>query len=309
MNIVIFGAAGFIGTNLLLRLSSNPNYKITAVDLRLEYFKRSLFSERKNIQFLECSFSADTNFISLLEGQDLVFHLASTTIPATSNSQIKEGIISNVEPTVKMLDACVIQKVKKVVFMSSGGAVYGRALKYPIQETCQTDPISSYGIQKLTIEKLLGLYCHLYGLDYVAIRLANPYGPYQRPDGRLGVVTTFIYKAIKRETLLIYGDGNVVRDFIYIDDAVEMICNLAFSACKYHVYNVGSGSGTSINTVIQAIQGSLNVDPAVTFISSRNADVAVNILDISRYLDEFAAPKGTNLEDGIRKTAHFLEAD
>lgn len=309
MNIIIFGAAGFIGTNLLLRLSADPAHKITAVDSKLRYFNQNLFLTQGNVKFMEAGFNKATDFDSLLRGQDLVIHLASTTIPATSNSQILEDVVSNVEPSVKMLDACVRQKIKKVVFMSSGGAVYGKVARCPIEETFPTNPISSYGIQKLTIEKLLGLYHHLYGLNYVAIRLANPYGPYQRPDGRLGVVTTFVNKALRKETLVVYGDGSVVRDFIYIDDAVEMICNLAFSACKHHIYNVGSGIGTSINMVIEAIRNSLGIEPMVSFVASRNADAPVNYLDRSRYLGEFTAPAGIKLEDGIRKTARFLTTD
>lgn len=106
------------------------------------------------------------------------------------------------------------------------GQVYGKEVDCPLKEKTATNPISSYGVQKVTIEKLLYLYRYMYGLDYRIIRLANPYGPYQRPNGVLGAVTTFTYKALKGDKIVVYGDGSVVRDFIYIDDAIRAIMKI-----------------------------------------------------------------------------------
>ena len=127
------------------------------------------------------------------------------------------------------LYVCIRCGVKKVVFVSSGGTVYGKEVDCPLKEKTATNPISSYGVQKITIEKLLYLYRYMYGLDYRIIRLANPYGPYQRPNGVLGAVTTFTYKALKGDEITVYGDGSVVRDFIYIDDAIRAIMKIVNS--------------------------------------------------------------------------------
>ncbi len=228
MKILILGAAGFIGTNLTLKyLKRNTNVQLVLYDYKMEYFNTLKKKGSNNIEFREGTFDDDTDFDEVVKGIDLVYHMISTTIPATSNYSVADGLHDNVIVTNRLLDACVRQKVGKIVFISSGGAVYGKENNMPLKEDAITNPISSYGIQKISIEKLLYLYNYIYDLDYRIVRLANPFGPYQRPDGRLGVVTTFIYKAINNEPVTIYGDGSIIRDFIYIDDAIR--CNIKYS--------------------------------------------------------------------------------
>lgn len=193
-----------------------------------------------------------------------------------------------------------------MIFISSGGTVYGKITKCPIPEDTITYPISSYGVQKITIEKLLYLYKYMYGLDYRVVRLANPYGPYQRPNGKLGVITTFTYKALNKEEISIYGDGSVIRDFIYIDDAVNAIVTLANNECKYSTYNIGSGKGTSVNEALKAIESTLGVELAINHTKARPVDVPVNYLDVSRYEKEFGQVCNYDLTEGIKKTVAFM---
>lgn len=170
-----------------------------------------------------------------------------------------------------------------------------------------TYPISSYGVQKLAIEKLLYLYRYQKDLDYRIIRLANPYGPYQRPNGKLGVVTTFVYKALTSGRLEVYGDGTVVRDFIYIEDAIRGILKIVNGENDIRVFNLGSGKGTSVNQVIEAIRTTIRSDLAVEYIAGRTTDVPVNYLDISRYEGIYGKLNPLSLEDGIKKTAEFMK--
>ena len=214
MRIVLLGAAGFIGTNLTIALAQNTAHKITVIDSNKKFFHPIAALHLNNVEVKQDPLDVETDFVCLLENQDIVYHLISTTVPGTSNRYIADEISQNVVMTSKMLDACVACRVKKIVFLSSGGAVYGPSAVCPIKENIETNPISSYGLQKIAIEKLLYLYGYLYGIDYRIIRLANPYGPYQRPNGVLGVVTTFTYKALKNEPIPVYGDGSIVRDFI-----------------------------------------------------------------------------------------------
>ncbi len=307
MRFVIFGAAGFIGTNLLLALAKKKGNQIIAIDEELDYFPRDTLNPYNNIRLIALPFSKEADFDALLKDGDLVFHLASTTVPAQSNKNVLEDIMFNIEPTVRLLDACVRKKAVKVLFVSSGGTVYGQNRPCPISETAPTDPISSYGIQKLTIEKLLGLFRHIYGLEYVIARLANPYGPHQRPDGRLGVITTFAYHALKNEPLCVYGNGEVVRDFIFIDDAVERLLKLALNDNEHHVYNIGSGMGTSVNQAINIIAKVTGKALNVIYTPSRNADVPINYLDTSRYEREFPGEISISLEEGIQRTLLFLQ--
>ena len=306
LNYLILGAAGFIGTNLSLALAKNVNNNITLVDTKKEFFSAIIGMNLRNISICEEKIDENADFEKLLQGQEIVYHLVSTTMPSTSNQQIAKELSANVIMSANLLEACVKCGVKKVVFISSGGTVYGKGQKCPLREDCPTNPISSYGVQKLTIEKLLYLYQYMYGLDYRIIRLANPYGPYQRPNGVLGAVTTFTYKAINHEKIIVYGDGSVVRDFIYIDDAIRAILNIETDAAKHRLYNLGCGKGLSIKQMLYEIEQSLSLTLDIEYRESRKVDVPVNCLDISRYEDDFGTLSPIPIKDGICKTAAFL---
>lgn len=274
MNILILGAAGFIGTNLTKKLASNKGDKITLVDKSINYFVNILKYKFSNVEIMESSLDENEDF-SILEGQDIVYHLVSTNVPTTSNQHISQDIKANVLFSSNLFEACVKHGVKKVVFISSGGTVYGKEATCPLSENTPTNPISSYGVQKITIEKLLYLYSYMYGLDYRIIRLANPYGPYQRPNGVLGAVTTFTYKALKGEQIQVYGDGSVIRDFIYIDDAVRAILNIVNGDNKHRTFNLGCGYGTSIKDVLKSIEHALNLKLNILYTESRSVDVPI----------------------------------
>lgn len=304
MNILLLGAAGFIGTNLTLKLSENVNNKITLVDINKDYFIPEVCG--RNVSVVESPLDENADFTSLLRGQEVVYHLVSTTVPTTSNQQVANELTANVVMTARLLDACVTCGVQKVIFISSGGTVYGKESRCPLKEETATNPITSYGIQKVTIEKLLYLYHYMYGLDYRVVRLANPYGPYQRPNGILGAVTTFTYKALNREQIVVYGDGSVVRDFIYIDDAIRGILTIADGDSEHKTFNLGSGYGTSIRQVLEQIHNALKIPLDVVWKEGRKVDVPVNFLDITRYETAFGPLNSISLQDGIRKTADFM---
>ena len=307
MNIILLGAAGFIGTNLTMALARCPDNCITVVSRRRASFAGVASLGLPNVRFVECDLVAEPDFSHLLRGQDAVYHLLSTTVPTTSNLQISQELNANVVLSAKLFEACAHSGVGKVIFFSSGGTVYGKSGTCPLSEDTPTDPITSYGIQKLTIEKLLYLYHHMYGFDYRIIRLANPYGPWQRPDGVLGAVTTFTYRALKHEPITVYGDGSVVRDFLYIDDAVRGVLNIVEGDAPERVFNLGSGRGTSIREVLETIRRVLGTEPEIIWKESRPVDVPVNYLDISRYETAYGSLNPISLEEGIRKTADFLK--
>lgn len=306
MKILILGAAGFIGTNLTIQLAKDKNNQITLVDGNRAHFANIEHFNFENVKIVEAKFCENMNFDKILKDQEIVYHLVSTVVPSTSNQHISQDIQSNVLFSSKLFEACVKNAVKKVVFISSGGTVYGKESKCPLCEDTPTNPISSYGLQKVMIEQLLYLYNYMYGLDYRIIRLANPYGPYQRPNGVLGAVTTFVYKALKGEEIVVYGDGSVVRDFIYIDDAIKAILTIANSDSKYRIFNVGSGCGTSIKQLIKEIEKALCLEMNVIYNEGRNVDVPINYLDINRYEKNYGKLNSVNLHDGILKTADFM---
>lgn len=309
MKILLLGAAGFIGTNLTIELAKNAENEITLVDRCKDFFNPVINKNLKNIRIIESGLTVDTDFDSILKNQEVVYHLVSTTVPTTSNQHISQELVSNVVFSANLFEACIRCGVKKVVFISSGGTVYGKEVDCPLKEKTATYPISSYGVQKVTIEKLLYLYRYMYGLDYRIIRLANPYGPYQRPNGVLGAVTTFTYKALKGDEITVYGDGSVVRDFIYIDDAIRAIMKIVNGENKHRTFNLGCGHGTSIKQVLTTIERALGIKLNVSYIEGRKVDVPINYLDISRYEKYYGALNPISLEEGIRKTADFMKQE
>ena len=309
MKILLLGAAGFIGTNLTIELAKKTEDEITLVDRSKAFFKPIVSMDLKNVHILEADLTVDMDFDSILKDQEVVYHLVSTTVPTTSNQHISQELVSNVIFSANLFEACIRCGVKKVVFVSSGGTVYGKEVDCPLKEKTATNPISSYGVQKITIEKLLYLYRYMYGLDYRIIRLANPYGPYQRPNGVLGAVTTFTYKALKGDEITVYGDGSVVRDFIYIDDAIRAIMKIVNGENKHRTFNLGCGYGTSIKQVLETIEKALGIKLNVSYLEGRKVDVPVNYLDISRYEKYYGALNPISLEDDIRKTADFMKKE
>lgn len=307
MKVILLGAAGFLGTNLVIELAKDKNNEITIVDRKLEYFKPLEKMNISGLNMVQSDFDIDDDYKDLVCDQDVVYHLVSTTVPTTSNQAISEELKGNVILSANILDACVHQNVKKVVFLSSGGTVYGKESKCPIDEKTPTNPITSYGVQKVTIEKLLYLYNYMYGLDYRIIRLSNPYGKYQRPNGVLGAVTTFTYKALTGQEINVYGDGSVIRDFIYIDDAVKGIQKIVNGNDRHHTFNLGCGYGTSINQVLETIEKVLDVELNVKYTKGRKVDVPVNYLNIDRFEKAYGSLNPISLEEGIKKTAEFMK--
>lgn len=300
--ICIIGAAGFIGTNLSIELKKNKFNKITLVDRNLDYFASDVKGE--NVELKQALLDCEDGF-GYLENQDTLYHLVSTIVPTTSNKHIAQEIQDNVIFSARLLDACVHYGVKKVIFISSGGTVYGKEIRCPLSEDIPLKPISSYGLQKVAIENLLYLYQHMYGLDYRTIRLSNPYGPYQRPNGVLGAVTTFTYKALNNEKIEVYGDGSVIRDFIYIDDAIKGIINISGNEGCEKIYNLGSGKGISIKEVVETVERVVG-NTEIIYKPGRAVDVPVNFLDISRYEKDFGKLELINLEEGVKRTAEFF---
>ncbi|MBQ9334654.1 MAG: NAD-dependent epimerase/dehydratase family protein [Lachnospiraceae bacterium] len=305
MKYVVLGAAGFIGTNLSKALSTNADDKVVAIDEKAEYFDKCLYTD--NIERIAVDYKNIESYESALIDADIVFHLISTNNPSSSNIHISEDITENVSISISVLEACVRQKAKRVLFLSSGGTVYGDRDRYPIKEEDETFPITTYGIQKLTIEKLFYLYGYIHDLNYVIVRLSNPYGPYQRPNGRLGALSTFTYRALKDEEIIVYGDGSVIRDYIYIDDAIEAIINIAKRENTDRIYNIGSGKGTSINELISWIGSALDKPLSVKYQEKRQVDLKENVLDPKKYTDQFGKLCQTPLDEGIRLTADFLK--
>lgn len=301
MRVLVLGAMGFIGKNLIKYILDNTKDTILMYDRKEPAEDDFIWKYPQERYEVICQeFNLDVNFISLTWNVDVVYHLISTTLPNTPMNQIAEGITDNVVVTSRLLQACVDNNVQKVIFFSSGGTGYGISNELPLNEDMSTNPISAYGMQKIAIEKLLYLFYYTYGLDYRIIRLSNPYGHFQKANGIQGVITTFVYRALHNEQIEVYGNGETIRDYIYIDDAIKAIMKIVNYKGKYKIFNVGSGTGRSIREVISLIQSVTGKKLHISYLPKRKADVPANVLDISRYEQEIGVLVLTSLEDGIK---------
>lgn len=303
MRYLILGASGFIGTQLSKELLKNVKNAVVLFS-RTPPSDELLSNQR--CCYIQGDFLAVDSFSYLLKDVDCVYHLVSATRPSNTNVNIPNEMTQLVGPTSLLLDACVEQKIKKVIFVSSGGTVYGKQNTPPFSEEAQVHPISAYGAHKVVLELVFELYGSLYGLNYNIVRLSNPYGPGQKTDGSLGVVTTFVDRAIHRNVAFVFGDGSVVRDYIYIDDAIKGLLSIESYQGDYKVFNLGSGSPVSVNGVIDSINKTLKVNMEVKYCSGRKADVPISYLDVGRFTSCFGYPAITPLAEGILKTADFL---
>jgi UDP-glucose 4-epimerase len=306
MKSLVIGGNGFIGTNLVNALLRDG--------MKVRVFDRypSRFQEpRPDVEYITGDMGNHGETQDVVQDMDVVFHLAYTSLPHTSNVDPVHDIRSNVVDTVQLLQNCRDSDVKKFIFISSGGTVYGAPRSIPIVEDHPTEPICSYGITKLTIEKYLGLFNHLSGLDYVVARLSNPYGELQNPQAKQGAVTVFLGNVREGKPITIWGDGEVVRDYIYIGDAVEaLISAVHYSPAPNHprIFNVGAGRGYSLNELVLAIKDVVDMKVDVRYTLGRPEDVPANVLDINR-AERFLGwcPK-TELRTGLTKTWGWLKS-
>jgi UDP-glucose 4-epimerase len=304
MKALIIGGNGFIGTNLADALLKS-GHKVTSFDRYPSRYREP----DPRITYVYGDFANHGEVQDAVRGNDWIFHLAYTTLPATSNEDPQFDVRSNIIDTLQLLEACKECNVKKIIFISSGGTVYGVPQNLPITEDHPTEPICSYGITKLTIEKYLHLYHHLHNLDYVVARLANPYGELQNPQAKQGAIAVFLGNVISDKPITIWGDGEVVRDYIYISDAAEALVKAA-EYCpdenEPRVFNIGSGGGQTLNEIVRAIKNVVGKPVEVVHHPARSADVPVNVLDIQRAKKCLEWQPEINLENGIRKTWDWL---
>ncbi|MCO8312167.1 NAD-dependent epimerase/dehydratase family protein [Pseudomonas mandelii] len=299
---IVLGASGFIGSRLCEVMGARiPNLKA---------FGRSPLypSAFSRCRWIEGNFSDINQVTNAIADCDTVIHLVNATTPASANVNRVADLEANVVSTLNLLDACVNSGVKKVVFISSGGTVYGVPSVVPTPETAENDPITAYGVSKLTIEKYLSLYNHLYGLDYTVLRVANPYGPYQTNKKNQGVIAAFLRHAIHDEPIDVWGDGSVVRDYIFIDDVVSAIELAISNRTDKKVFNIGSGRGVSINEIIVTLEDVVGKKIEVNYMPRRNMDVPISILDISRAAELLKWTPKVEFSQGIQDTFEWVKS-
>lgn len=298
---LVLGAGGFIGLHLCQALVA-AGAEVHA------YGRPSAFADAlPPLRWSSGEFADAASLAKALRGAEVVFNLLGGSIPALANRDPQADLGSNLVASVRLLELCGAAGIRKLVFISSGGTVYGVPRTLPIPETHPTDPISAYGIHKLMVEKYIGLHAHLNGLRSVVLRAANPFGPYQSPHRGQGVVAALMATRLAGKPVRIWGDGRVVRDFLYVGDLAAAMLDAALYEGPERVLNLGSGIGRSMLEVVEAIDATLGLGGGeIIFQPGRNADVPVNVLDTALIRREFGWEPRMKWEAGLRLTADWI---
>lgn len=304
MKILILGASGFLGSNLLEELVDDDKYYIITFDLGLRKVLKNLVKD--NIKFYFGNFNNEKDIRNIFDSNDIhiVIHLISTTIPSTSNNDITHDIDSNLISTVRLLEIMREYKVLKIIFLSSGGTIYGIPENLPVMEEASTNPICSHGIVKLTIEKYILLYNYLYGFDYLILRVANLYGE-NHSSAELGLINVVLRKLIKNEDIKIWGDGSIIRDYVYVKDLTRIIKLLIEKNIWNQTLNIGTGEGHSINEILNLIRERINYFN-VEYLSFRKFDIPNLVLSNTK-LRSIIDFNFTHIEEGIIKTYNWIK--
>lgn len=299
-NILVSGGSGFIGSHLV-ELLHQRGHLVRVVDLKPP---RVAGSEYVKMDIRELPQQPE-----VLESVDILYHLAWNTIPQTSNLDPGADIEDNLCSSVKLLEACVTAGIKKVIFMSSGGTVYGIPRQIPIPEDHPCDPRCSYGITKLGFEKYLEMFRITRGQEYVVLRGSNPYGEGQdftRPQGAVGV---FLYHLQHDLPIEIWGDGRIVRDYFYVGDLARALYrSISYRPPENGVrtFNVGSGYGLSLLELLETMEEITGRTPRLKFLPARPLDVPVNILDCRRIVALLGWRPQVSFSEGLQRTWQWL---
>ncbi len=304
-SIVILGGLGFMG--------SHVSRKLVQSGLRVRIFDRpssarDLISDIVDqVEVIEGDITQPETVVSCLGDSEVVINLIHTTVPGSSMADPEHDIVSNVAGTVGWLRQLDKTMVRRIIYVSSGGTVYGLPESIPISEEHPTNPICSYGITKLAIEKYTAMYANLFGMNYLILRPSNVYGPGQQLHAGQGVIGVLGNRVLNRQPLEIWGTGTNQRDYLFIDDLTRALTTLISYNGAHQIFNVSSGTGHSVLEIVSILRSQFAPLPEVIHYPERGFDAPVNILDSSRIHAETGWRPTVPLEEGVMSTFAWLQ--
>jgi len=302
---LVLGGSGFLGSHLVeLLLAEGFSVRVFG----LGFPSSTSVGALPQLEVVDDDFRDPKALANSVEGCQYVFHLISTTVPASSNRDMLFDLETNLLGTVRLLEICVRERVRQIIFSSSGGTVYGATGNSPIPETHPTEPRSAYGITKLGIEKYLALFHVLHGLEYTILRIGNAYGPRLPLTGEQGVVGAFLKCLSGGEPIRLWGDGSVTRDYVYATDVARAFRMALEQRSQFRIFNIGTGTGTSISELIRLMEKATGRQARILTERGRPADVPVNILDPTRARQYLNWEANTALQTGLVNTWNWLRA-
>lgn len=307
MKCVIIGGGGFIGSTVADRLLRGGHSVRIFERPRVHPYRT--FDENEPVEWITGDFLSTHDLNGAIDGCDAVLHLVSSTLPKNSNDDPVYDVQSNVVGTLQLLNTMVACNVRRIIFISSGGTVYGIPKYLPIDEQHPTDPLVSYGITKLAIEKYLNLYERMHGIKTITLRVANPYGERQRIETAQGAVGIFVHRALNGAPVNIWGNGSITRDYIHISDVAEAFARALEYTGLNSVFNIGSGSGTSLNDLIVMIEELLGIPIQRNILPARPFDVPVSVLKNDLARAELHWTPSISIRDGIGRTVEWMKGE
>lgn len=301
MRVLVTGGAGFIGSSVVDLLISEGHDVCVLDDLssgKKEYVNASA-------AFYEMSILDDVG--KIIKDEDIecvIHHAAQINVRKSVEDPVFDAKI-NILGSLNLLESS--KDVKKFIFASTGGAIYGEPEYLPADESHPEKPLCPYGVSKLAFEKYLYIHGEIYGLDYVSLRYGNVYGPRQDPHGEAGVVAIFANSMLKGESPTINGEGNQTRDFVYVEDVARSNLLAMEKFPNERVINIGTGIETSVNEIFETIQKSLGTDIKPVHGPAIKGEVQKISLDVKRAGEELGWGAETSLEDGIGKYLDYLK--
>jgi len=304
MKILVTGGAGFIGSNLVDALIEQ-GHQVSIVDNFSTGQKENL---NPKAEFYELDIQ-DKKLTEVFEAEkpEVVFHLAAQIDVRKSVADPVQDAKANILGSLNLLENCKNFKIKKFIFSSTGGAIYGDSDLIPTPENAPQMPISPYGIAKLSIEKYLHYYQVVHSLNYTILRYANVYGPRQNTQGEAGVVAIFCNKILSNQAPVINGDGLQTRDYVYVADVVAANL-LALNSNKVETYNVGTSLENDVNKIAKLIKENIDTKIEFTHGSAKAGEQQRSCLDYSKIKNDLGWLPQTMLSSGIAATVDWFKS-
>jgi len=292
---LVVGGNGFLGSHLVDELAAR-GHTVTVFDR----FSAGVIRYRAaGVAQIIGDYLNRADISAALAGQEYVFHLVSTTSPATAEDDPTLDLRTNIPASIDLFSLAAQRRVRRVLFASTGGAIYGDQRAELMDESMSPRPVSPYAIGKLAIEGYLRYFRRKAGLESVVFRVSNPYGPRQSAAKRQGVISIFLNELAAGRPLTVFGDGSMERDFIAVTDAVRMMADVAEGEPRHDLYNIGSGRGATVASLVETIRSVTALDVAVEHRPTPATFIDRVVLDTSRFRSEFGERDLVDLAEGI----------
>ncbi|MDD2890365.1 MAG: NAD-dependent epimerase/dehydratase family protein [bacterium] len=297
MNCIVTGGAGFIGSHLVDRLIQQGD-KVAIID-DLSSGKAKNINKSAEFYKLKIESNKIENVFRKLS-PEVIFHLAAQASVVNSTNNPDLDAKANIIGTINLLKLCIKHKVKKIVFSTTGGALYGNTTVAATEEVYPS-PASPYGISKFTGEQYIKFFGNEFNLEYCILRYANVYGPRQDPKGEAGVVAIFTQNMIKNKTCTLFGSGKLKRDYVYVKDVIEANI-LAIKLKANETLNIGTGIPTSVNELFELMGKFSNYSISPVYMPKRTGEIEISFLNYAKAKRLLGWEPKTSLADGLQET-------